>query len=348
MWWEESSINHTSTRSQSRWRDRKRMERRMMEVKWQQGEGGREGGRQEVRIEKLKWLSRTLFPPPRSLPSSFILPLLPVIVQSLHLPVCVPAAESNRGQAQEGRTEDVKVNLMSCVFNENLNDKNKRKGSEVTSTCGVAATAATIMFNIRRRGGDGCTEGDVKRYELWRRTRGAWRGGEKGSLVSFWAGEMTQKSQDYKMDCQEKEVCSIGRRQRRRRRRRRRWRLQVFICYTEQCGSRDSGCAGVSIQSTWTRSRKKWCSRAHQQHYVSERRLINEHLLPREHKVIWRQTLQSCLPMKKNERAVRGRRVNVGKSPLNGTFRPKSECKIDFLLFIKNRPNGKPNWTCIN
>lgn len=99
-----------------------------MEVKRQQGEGGREGGRQEVRIEKLKWLSRTLFPPPRSLPSSFILPLLPVIEQSLHLPVFIPAAESNRGRAQEGRKERTKENklkLMSCVFNENLNDKIK-------------------------------------------------------------------------------------------------------------------------------------------------------------------------------------------------------------------------------
>lgn len=75
---------------------------------------------------------------------------------------------------------------MSCVFNENLNDRNKKKkGSEVISTCGVAATAATIMFNTRRRGRDGCTEGDVKRYELWRRTRGDRRGGEKRSLVSF-------------------------------------------------------------------------------------------------------------------------------------------------------------------
>lgn len=144
----------------------------------------------------------------------------------------------------------------------------------------------------------------------------------------------------------EKEVYSIGRRrQRRRQRRRRRWRLQVFICYTEQCGSRNSGCAGVLIQSTWTRSRKKWCRRAHQQHYVSERRLINEHLLPREHKIIWRQTLRSSLPKKKNERAVRGRRVNVEQFPLNGTFRRKSECKIDFLLFVKVFSDTDPKQT---
>lgn len=92
------------------------------------GERTARGGREEVRMEKLKWLSRSLFSSllvilvfyPLFLPlvsTLFFLfyPLLPFIVSSLHLFVFIPAVKSDGNQAQEGQKAETKERYSVAV-----------------------------------------------------------------------------------------------------------------------------------------------------------------------------------------------------------------------------------------